>query len=147
MATPQLELENCLRVLARIARIMEQTTTLPLAHYRLLALVASGEQVSSRIAARLPVSKPTVTATVDTLAAQGLLARERHESDGRSTRLRLTSAGRAILAQTNHELADRLGPAISQVSEPDLLVSQLVELGEVIERELVTPGQSQAPDK
>jgi DNA-binding MarR family transcriptional regulator len=147
MASPQPELQNSLRVLARIARIMEQTTTLPLAHYRLLALVASGEEVSSRIAARLPVSKPTVTATVDALAAQGLLARERHESDGRSTRLRLTSAGRKVLAQTNDELAERLGPAIYQVSQPDLLVSLLVELGEVIEREHAARGQTQAPDR
>jgi DNA-binding MarR family transcriptional regulator len=127
-------LEAVLPVLARLGRILERTpTALPLPQYRLLAMVARGESRASSLAARLPVAKPTVTATVDALEVAGLLRRERHEVDGRVTRLSVTSSGLDALRATNDALAERLRPYFSAVSDPVALIKLLGELGDALE--------------
>ena len=46
--------------------------SLGLAHYRFLALVAGGDERASRLAERLALGKPAVSAAVGALVAQGL---------------------------------------------------------------------------
>lgn len=129
------QLDAVVQVLARLARMLEQASApLPLAQYRVLALVASGERRASRLAWRLPVAKPTVTAAVDALVAAGSLVRKRDAADGRVASLTITPRGRAALKATAGALAARLRPHIGAVSDPEGLLSLLVELGEAIDR-------------
>ena len=129
------DLDAAVRVLARVGRILAQTPAeLPLAQFRLLALVASGERRASRLASRLPVAKPTVTAAVDALVAAGSLVRERDPSDSRVVTLAITPRGRAALNATGDALAARLLPHITAVSDPERLLGLLVELGDAIDR-------------
>jgi DNA-binding MarR family transcriptional regulator len=139
------KLDAAVQVLARLARMLEQTPTeLPLAQFRVLALVASGERRASRLASRLPVAKPTVTAAVDALVAAGLLVRERDVTDGRVVSLAITARGRAVLKATGDALAARLRPHIAAVSEPARLLGLLVELGDAIDRSHeIRPGRAE----
>src|SRR6059058_1194066 len=70
-ATPE-----AVRVLARLSRLMERASgDLSLAHYRVLSAVADGDQRATRLAERLALGKPTISASVDALCRRGLLAR------------------------------------------------------------------------
>ena len=82
------------RAVARLARVLERASgDLSMAHYRVLAAVADGDERASRVAARLALGKPTISASVDALCRHGLLTREDVEHDQRATTLRLTDAG------------------------------------------------------
>lgn len=61
------------------------------------------------VARRLNLATPTVTRTADRLAAAGLLQRERHDTDARLVRLRLTVEGRrleSVIAQEMKRLTE-----------------------------------------
>ena len=70
--------------LARLARLLERACTeLTLSQYRLLAMIADGAERASQIAGRLALTKPTVSATIDTLAERGLVTRAVADDDRR----------------------------------------------------------------
>jgi DNA-binding MarR family transcriptional regulator len=82
---------EAVRALARGSRLLERASgELNLAHYRVLSAIASGDERASRIATRLAIGKPTVSATVEALCHRGLLARSRGDDDQRVDVLRLT---------------------------------------------------------
>jgi DNA-binding MarR family transcriptional regulator len=94
---------------ARLARFLEHACTdLTLAQYRVLALVADGERHASRVAAALALGKPTVSASVETLAERGLLSRSPAGHDRRATELTVTTAGRRVLHETEAGMRARL---------------------------------------
>ncbi len=67
---------DAVRALARATRVLERASgELSLAHYRVLSAIASGEKRASRVAERLAIGKPTVSAAVEALAQRGLLLR------------------------------------------------------------------------
>src|ERR1700742_3257644 len=83
-----------IRALARMARLLERSSgDLHLAHYRVLAAVADGDERASRVADRLALGNPTVSAAVESLTKRGLLSREDAVEDRRAATLTLTSAG------------------------------------------------------
>ena len=87
-----------MRALARATRVLERASgELSLAHYRVLSAIASGDERASRVAHRLAVGKPTVSAAVDALAQRGLLVRTAVDRDHRVAALHLTSEGVALL--------------------------------------------------
>jgi DNA-binding MarR family transcriptional regulator len=65
--------------------------------YRILKLAGAGGERSARLADRLTVAKPTLTATADGLVAAGFMRRDAEPGDRRVVRLCLTLAGRAAL--------------------------------------------------
>ena len=89
-----------MRALARASRLLERASgDLSLAHYRVLAAVASGEERASRVAARLALGRPAISAAVDSLGQRGLLDRVEVEGDARAVALSVTAAGQRVLAQ------------------------------------------------
>ncbi len=95
-------LTDAARALVRVARRLEPASTeLSLPQYRLLVMVASGDQRASKLAGRLALSRPTVTAVVEGLVERGFLARSEVSGDRRAVQLSLTDAGRATLARTD----------------------------------------------
>src|ERR1700741_3155251 len=78
---------------------------LTLAQYRVLTLVAEGDERASLLAGRLAVTKPSMSAVVDGLVERGHLAREPVEGDRRAIRLRLTTEGSDALAAAEDAIA------------------------------------------
>ncbi|MGD0874833.1 MAG: MarR family transcriptional regulator [Acidimicrobiales bacterium] len=122
---------------ARLARILDRAAgELGLAHYRFLALVAGGDERASRLAERLALGKPAVSAAVGALVAQGLLTREDVADDQRAIRLRLTEEGRAVFARTQAAMAARLEGLVCITDDPVATMNALVALGAAIDRDL-----------
>jgi DNA-binding MarR family transcriptional regulator len=122
---------------ARLARVLDKAASeLGLAHYRFLTLVAAGDERASRLAERLALGKPAVSAAVGALVAQGLLTRDDVKGDQRAIRLRLTDEGRAVLARTETAMAARLSELVEATKDPAATMQALVALGEAIDRDL-----------
>ncbi|HEX3786407.1 MAG TPA: MarR family winged helix-turn-helix transcriptional regulator [Pseudonocardiaceae bacterium] len=129
---------EAVRALARASRLLERASgELNLAHYRVLSAVASGDERASRVAARLTLGKPTVSATVDTLCQRGLLTRTNAEHDQRVVVLRLTDSGRALLDEVEAEMVSRLEGLRARTPGGERLIESLVWLGNAIDEAVI----------
>lgn len=109
---------NPARVLARLARHVEHALAaeeLSIPQYRLLAYLSHGDEAASKLADKLAVSRPSITALVDGLVKRGLVERRTCEGDRRRVDHVITKAGRTALAAGDRaanaklaELAERL---------------------------------------
>jgi DNA-binding MarR family transcriptional regulator len=125
---------QAVRALARLARALERSSgDLNLAHYRVLAAVADGDERASRVAERLALGKPTISAAVESLCKRGLLAREDAADDRRATRLSLTPAGEAALAEVEESMVARIDEFLSRSPEADEIVESLSRLGSALD--------------
>ena len=100
-----------IRLLAKLARVAEQacqSTGISLPQYRLLAEIASGPRRASVLAARLAVSRPTLTSLVDGLEAAGYMVRVPVPTDRRGIELRPTDKGLAAVSHAEAALAQRM---------------------------------------
>ncbi len=123
-----------LRALAWLARLLESAQhELSLAQYRLLALLADGDGQASRIAGRLALTRPTVSATVDTLVERGLVERGPVDRDRRAVRLTLTGAGKRALDAAEHDMRERLDVVLSHTSDRSAVTASLVDLARALE--------------
>jgi DNA-binding MarR family transcriptional regulator len=121
---------EAVRTVVRLSRTFERACgELNLAHYRVLAAVAEGEQRASHVAARLALGKPTISASVDALCRRGLLIREPSETDQRVATLRLTSAGEQLLAETEAAMLERLDAVLRRVDDRRAVVAAFGQLG------------------
>ena len=99
------------RAIARLARQVEHGLApvgLSLQQYRALALLAEGHAGATRLAERLTVSPPSVTAVIDGLVARELVTRAADPDDRRRLTLALTSAGRQLLLEADAAVSARL---------------------------------------
>ena len=121
---------EAVRALARVSRLLERASgDLSLAHYRILAAVAAGDERASGVAARLALGKPAVSASVDALCRRGLLVRAGVAGDQRATALSLTPQGRAVLTAAEAAMLGRLDAVLGHVARPDDVLGALAELG------------------
>jgi DNA-binding MarR family transcriptional regulator len=96
---------EAVRALARLARMLERASShLSLAQYRVLSAVASGDERATRVAQRLELGKPTVSAAVETLCRNGHLERSAESGDQRAMALRVTESGRCLLRDVEAEM-------------------------------------------
>ena len=125
------DLRGAARALVVVARRLERACgSLSLAQFRVLSLVAGGDERASLVAERLAVAKPTITAVVDGLVERGYLVREAVEGDRRSIRLRITPDGEAAMQTAEGAMAESLDGLFAGVSDRDGLVRGLAELHE-----------------
>lgn len=125
---------QAVRALARLARLLERSSgDLNLAHYRVLAAVADGDERASRVADRLALGKPTVSAAVDSLTGRGLLLRADAEDDRRAATLTLTAAGKAALAEVERGMLERLDDLLERTEDPEAALETLARLGEALD--------------
>lgn len=102
----------------RLFRALERIDTgLTAQQYRILKLAGAGGERSARLAERLAVAKPTLTATADGLVAAGYAQREAEAGDRRVVRLCLTAAGRAALERADAAYAGWLGPLLGATGD------------------------------
>jgi DNA-binding MarR family transcriptional regulator len=127
-----------LLTLARLARLLERACgeldpPLTLAQYRLLAMIGRGADRASHLAGRLALAKPTVSATVDTLAERGLVERAPARDDRRVTTLSVTESGRAVLQAAEAAMRARLDDVLEHVDDPDAVIGALDALGAALD--------------
>jgi DNA-binding MarR family transcriptional regulator len=126
---------EAVRALARATRVLERASgELSLAHYRVLSAVAAGDERASRVADRLSVGKPTVSAAVDSLVQRGLLVRTEVEGDHRMTALHVTAEGRALLSRVEAEMVHRIEDLCARTPDGNQLMESLVWLGAAIDQ-------------
>jgi DNA-binding MarR family transcriptional regulator len=121
-----------------VARELERACTdLTLPQYRLLALIVRGEERASGLAGQLALARPTVSAAVETLVANGMLERTAVHGDRRAIRLAITPEGREALAVAERSMREQLDALLRDVPDPavvqdalDQLAGALAERGE-----------------
>ena len=106
---------------------------LSLAHYRVLSAIASGDERASRVANRLAIGKPTISAAVEALCRRGLLVRSEVEGDQRAASLRVTAEGAALLGRVEAEMIGRIEDLCARTPDGRQLMDSLVWLGAAID--------------
>ncbi|HEY1643545.1 MAG TPA: MarR family transcriptional regulator [Streptosporangiaceae bacterium] len=101
-ASPVTEPQDAVLGILRLARALDSVDSgLSPQQYRILKLAGAGGERSARLAERLAVAKPTLTAIADSLVAAGLARREAEAGDRRVVRLHLTEAGLAAVERAD----------------------------------------------
>lgn len=128
-----------------LARVLERSEApLTTSQFRIMRRVAAGGERAARLAERLAVRKPTLTATTDGLVGAGYLVRESDATDRRAVRLQLTPAGVTALAKTEQIFAERFAELLDDSSKPEILRALLADLERNrVARLIGTTGQSQ----
>jgi DNA-binding MarR family transcriptional regulator len=137
---------GAVRVLARLSRVLESADAgLTVPQYRMLSALSEGGQRSARLAERLAVRKPTVTALADGLIAAGYVARESEEGDRRIVRLSLTEAGQDALRRADAAYLARLEPLLAEVPDPERFVGDLLAVGAALDARLAQQAAGRPP--
>jgi DNA-binding MarR family transcriptional regulator len=132
--TQQSNRVGAVRALARASRYLERASSeLSLAHYRVLSAIASGDERASRVASRLALGKPTISAAVEALSQRGLVIRSDVEGDQRATTLRLTATGAALLVRVEAAMTERIDRLCDHTPDGDQLLAALLWLGSAID--------------
>jgi len=125
---------EAVRTLARASRLIERASDeLSLAHYRVLSAIGSGDERASRIATRLAVGKPAMSAAVDALCRRGLVERLEVRDDQRAVALRLTATGTDLLDRVETEIVRRFETLWARTGDADRVVEALVALGRAMD--------------
>jgi DNA-binding MarR family transcriptional regulator len=112
-----------------VARELERACAdLTLPQYRLLALIVRGEERASSLAGRLALARPTVSAAVETLVANGMVERTSVDGDRRAVRLTITPAGCSALELAEHAMRDKLDALLADVRDPSVVEDALDQL-------------------
>jgi DNA-binding MarR family transcriptional regulator len=121
------------RNIAQLARVVEASLGgLTLSAYRILSLVAEGNERSSQIAGRLALARPTVSNAVDQLVERQLLQRAANLDDRRAIVLTVTDAGREAIAEADRAIAERLRPAFDRLEDPAGVLRAMQEMAAAV---------------
>ncbi|MCQ9163204.1 MarR family winged helix-turn-helix transcriptional regulator [Arthrobacter sp. STN4] len=123
------------RAVVRVSRLLERSLSeLSLPHYRILAALSAGEEIASRVAARLALGRPAVSAAVAALAGRGLLVRVDVAGDQRAAALQLTGEGWAALARADGSMAAALREIADASGHPEQLLDTMGLLNDAVSR-------------
>lgn len=115
----------------RITRVLERIDAgISPQQYRILKLIGLGGERSARLAEKLAVARPTLTATGDGLVAAGLVCREAEPGDRRVVRLHLTEACEAAIERADAAYAEWFGSLLDHTGCRDQIVADLLKLDE-----------------
>lgn len=106
------------RLARRLRRLNDDGIT-PTQRSILNTLERVGPLTHGELATSERVRPPTITATVDRLEEDGLVVRERDESDRRVTRVRITPAGHALLDHARSQRTAYLERRLRALSPQD----------------------------
>ena len=125
---------EAVRALARASKLLERASgELSLPQYRVLAAIEAGEERASRLATRLTLGKPTISAAVDALCERGLVERHAVSADHRASAIVLTPEGRVALERAETAMVARLGSVLEQTLHKKAVLTGLVELGRALD--------------
>jgi DNA-binding MarR family transcriptional regulator len=136
MAADRPDESHVVRTLARVSRVLESSCEgLTLSQYRVLGRVIAGEERPSRISSELLLTKPTISAVLDGLAAAGHITRESDPDDGRMIRLAATAKGRRAHRTADEAMAARLEALLEAVPERSAFVAALDSIASKLDAE------------
>ena len=120
------DMSPAIMVIFRMFRALECVDAgLTPSQYRMMKLAAAGGERSTRLAQRLAVAKPTLTATADGLVAAGYASRATEPGDRRVVRLSLTPAGRAALDRADAAYCAWLGRLLDATGHQEAVLDAL----------------------
>ena len=120
---------EALLTILRISRVLERIDAgVSPQQYRMLKLIGAGGERSARLADKLAVARPTLTATADSLVAAGLAYREPEPGDRRVVRLRLTEAGESAVARADVAYAEWFGGLLDHAGLREQIVADMQRL-------------------
>jgi DNA-binding MarR family transcriptional regulator len=121
-------------ILLRLFRALERVDTgLTPQQYRILKLAGAGGERSAKLAERLAVAKPTLTATADGLVAAGYARRDAEPGDRRVVRLCLTPAGHDAVDRADAAYARWLDHLLAETGQPDQVLHALDVLNQAMD--------------
>lgn len=122
----QLRSTQAVLTVLRLYRTLERVSPeLTPQQYRILKLAGAGGERSARLAERLAVARPTLTAIADGLVAAGFARRDAEPGDRRVVRLCLTEAGHAAVDRADEAYEWWMGQLLAHVSQPDQVLDAL----------------------
>src|SRR6266545_777708 len=124
-------------VVTRLARRLRQQSDAAISPTQAAALATierRGPLALGELAETERVQPPTITAAVDRLETQGLVARRRDPDDRRVARVEVTRAGRKLLEQTRARTSAYLERRIDELSARDR--ATLERAADILERVL-----------
>ena|SRR5215472_8006172 len=117
----------------RISRVLERIDAgVSPQQYRMLKLIGEGGERSARLAEKLAVARPTLTATADSLVAAGLACRESEPGDRRVVRLCLTTAGQAAVQRADEAYATWFGSLLDHTGQSEEILADLIALNDAM---------------
>ena len=132
-------------IVLRLFRALERVQSdLTPQQYRIMKLAGAGGERSARLAERLAVAKPTLTAIADGLVAAGYARRDAEAGDRRVVRLCLTAAGREALDRADVAYGRWLDQVLAETGEPDLVLHALDLLNQAMDDVRSSNGAAQA---
>src|SRR5215469_17217108 len=132
-ADDQSDAIEALLCILRITRVLERIDAgVSPQQYRMLKLIGAGGERSARLAEKLAVARPTLTATADSLVAAGLACREAEPGDRRVVRLHLTQAGRVAVQQADAAYSAWFGALLEHTGRREQIVADLLQLDEAM---------------
>jgi DNA-binding MarR family transcriptional regulator len=132
-------------IVLRLFRALERVdSSLTPQQYRIMKLAGAGGERSARLAERLAVAKPTLTAIADGLVAAGYARRDAEAGDRRVVRLCLTAAGHEALDRADTAYGRWLDQVLAETGEPDLVLRALDLLNQAMDDLLYTNSAVQA---
>jgi long-chain acyl-CoA synthetase len=140
------------RTVARLGRQVEialAKVDLTTAQYRALVQLAEGAEASSSLAAKLAVSRPSVTAVVEGLVQRGLVDRRHSDEDRRRVSVSLTEPGRQVLAEADQVVSEKLTELLAVLSarQAEQAVNGITQWGKAMDanraRKRATEGAAQ----
>lgn len=94
-----------------------------MAQYRVLSAIAAGDERASRVAERLELGRPAISAAVEALCREGLLERHEAPRDQRAFDLVLTPAGRVRLAEVEGRMEAILRDLATRCGNPGVMAA------------------------
>ena len=110
------------RVAAWLSKMVEVALAqvdLTLPQYRVLAILADGNEAASGLAERLAVRPPSITAIIDGLVSRGLVDRRPEDSDRRRVSLRITDDGARMVAAADRAVDEQLRSIAGHLSDKE----------------------------
>lgn len=95
-------------MLAKSIEVALHEVDLSPSQYRLLIFLAEAPAAATVLADKLAVTRPSLTALVDGLAARGFVVREPDPDDRRRVTHQISDAGRAAIDAADASIQDRL---------------------------------------
>ncbi|HEX4444075.1 MAG TPA: MarR family transcriptional regulator [Galbitalea sp.] len=133
MVEPKI-LHDAVRGLARASRIVERASLdLSFADYRVMSSIEGGEGRASRLADRLALGKPTVSATVESLSKRGLIVRSKVDGDNRAVALTLSDEGRDLFERMQARMSRQLDLLAQRTDDADRLIEALAMLDKAVD--------------
>jgi DNA-binding MarR family transcriptional regulator len=127
-------LVRAVRALARASRVVERASDdLSFADYRVMSAIDAGEGRASRLADRLALGKPAVSASVESLSKRGLVLRSKVEGDNRAIALSLSEDGRELYERMQARMARQLELLAQRTPEPERVIEALALLEDAVE--------------